>query len=326
MQKKKLLAALIMGFIAISAISYIARHKRAAIDKNTQSQPQQGVEEILAERAKQASRQLETPLGKALAARNWVDVQKNYNPEKDYIILGDCIRALFLENKMKDFKPEDTEKLVSIIISTFEQMDEKNMHLSGMLVTQFDRMPSPQHDSESFKTLKRWANNPKEPVLRRKMGITKLVLHDAKPENQLVDLYKKALINGDTFGSTHSEWIQKIDEIRSQPVQTECVELLAKNFKKIPAQSQPAALFVLSHHISVRTEETKILTLQFLETDDPGKFEAALRSLPPLINGNHLKEAEKAIIVKKLTNIPAPVRTPFVEMKSSEILKLLGHT
>jgi hypothetical protein len=85
-------------------------------------------------------------------------------------------------------------------------------------------------------------------------------------------------------------------------------------------------LTVLAHHLDQHAEETKILTLQFLKSQSLDQFESALRALPPLIREKRLKEAEKDTVVKKLTNIPAPMRTPYTQMKSAEILKLLGHT
>jgi hypothetical protein len=317
MQKKKLIAIALLTLIVISsAIYFVQRQKHP----NAKKSAQPTVEEIMAERALKAGKQLETPLGKALADRNWPEVEKLYHPDQQFVQLGEIIRALFIEGKMKAYQAIDQERLMSMVLSTFESMPEKNLHLAGMLVNQLERLPSPKHDSPNFKILKKWASDPKEFALKRKLGVFKLVLNDADPDPAATELLKSAIIDGDTLGQSRAEWIQRVDEIRSYPVQMNVVEYLGKRFKKIPTDAQPTALVVLSHHLNFEPEEVKKLTLQFFDSGNLSSFEAALKSLPYLIRANLLKNKEKTAIVTKLTNLPPPVKTPFVEAKSAEIL------
>ena len=325
MQNKKLLAFIILGFIGVSAAIYFSkRHVVHPIGKT--SPHEKTTMEIMTERSLQASKQLDTPLGKAIVSKNWQEVNSLYHPESNFIQLGEIIRALFIEQKMKTFTLDDQEKLTTLVLGTFDKMPEKNLHLSGMLVSQFERLPSPKQGSMNFKILKKWIHDPEEQSLKRKLGIIKLVLQDAIPDKEAAALYQKTLINGDTLGQQRNEWIQEIDEIRSHPVQEEALESIAKNFKKITPDAQPAALLVLSRHLEIKPEQTKTLTLQYLKSADLAKVEAALKALVPLLHENLLNPAEKDAVANTLTNFPTPVRTPFVELKSSQILKLLGHT
>jgi hypothetical protein len=323
MQRKKLYAAILVILLMGGTAFYFYKKSGRLARKPS---PELTVEQILAEREHQASKQLDTPLGKALVNRNWVEVATLYHPQSDFITLGEIIRALFIENKIKDYTPEDHEKLLGLVISTFAQMPEKNLHLAGMLVTQFNRLPAPAHTSENFAALKHWASDPNETALKRRLGITKLVLHDAEPDPEPVALFQKSLIAGDTFGQTRADWIQHVDEIRNHALQVAALDNLSKNFHHITTNAQGSALTVLAHHLDQHPDETKTLTLQFLKSQSLDEFESALRALPPLIKGNHFKQAEKEALVKKMTNIPTPLRTPFTQFKSTEILKLLGHT
>ena len=327
MQLKKTHALGIAAIVlATSAVIYISRRPIKSLTESKQGEPLQSVEQVLAERAKQANKHLDSPLGKAIANRNWVEAQKVYQPALVFHELAEIIRALFIDNKMSEFTADDQEKLLALVIESFTVMPEKNYHQTGLLVSQFERLPSPNHESENFKTLLKWSKASKENPLMRRMGITKLVIQDANPDESALSFFKKLIVGGDTYGVTRSDWIQKIDDMRNPKIKLECVELIAKNIKGIPSDSQAAALVVLAHHLDVKSLATKNMTLRFLKSEDQSKFEAALRALPPILAANLLKESDKTDIVKKLTNLPLSLKTPYVEMKSSELLKLLGHT
>lgn len=325
MQNRKAWAGIGVSLLLIAIAALIIR-KNHDHPVKSQGAPELTAEQILNERAEHASKLLETPLGRAFAKRNWPEVDQLLHPESDFIKLGEIIRSLYIDQLIQSYTPIDQQKLMSIVLSTFDKMDDKNFHQAGMLVTQFERLPTPHHDSENFKSLKSWVLNPEEKPLKRSLGMVKLVLNDANPDPQLVSQYQKTLLGGDTLGRTPIEWVQRLDEVRSVHTQDTLLENLLKNIKKIPEVAQAQALVVFAHHVEMKPQEIKSLTFKFLHSDNQGRFEASLRALPPLIEGKWLKDAEKREVINTLTNISDRMKTPFVEIKSKEILSLLEHT
>ena len=143
--------AFVIGILIAVGI-YSSKQKSPPAVKNP-GEPQSSVEEILKERLKQASKSLETPLGRALVAKQWGEVDKIYQPKTMFNDLAESIRAIFIESKMKDFTPAEQDRLLSYVISTFASINEKDAHLTGLLMTQFDRLPAPPHESENHKIL-----------------------------------------------------------------------------------------------------------------------------------------------------------------------------
>ncbi|MBC7396691.1 MAG: hypothetical protein H7333_04535 [Bdellovibrionales bacterium] len=324
MQKSSLLG---IGLVAVGLLGgalWFGNTK--SVPKNPPSgEPQKTAEEVLTERANQAATHLNTPLGQAVLHKDWPGVQKLYQPKTQFLDMAQIVRALFIENKMNEYTPSEQDRLLNLLLETIEQMDVKTEHLASLLITQIERLPSPQHDSAAYNILKKWLNEADHFSLRKRIAILKLALQDLKPDSSALFSFRSGLLQGSTYGISKTDWIQHLNDIRNEDEKRRTAEYLLKNYKKVPAEAQPSALVVLSHHLDVGSVEIKTLTLQNLRSEKTDAFEASLRAIGNLAEAKMIKSPEKEAIVKKLTSIPPALQSPFARAKALELLSILAR-
>src|ERR1700739_1842243 len=120
MKKKHIVAAVITVFIiAVIGAGTFFIMKKKKLDASRHAEPQQSVEEILTERAKQAKSHLDTPLGKSFQAKNWAEFEKLYQSSKNFHELAEIIRANYIENQFKDFSKADMDQVFKYTLKTF---------------------------------------------------------------------------------------------------------------------------------------------------------------------------------------------------------------
>ena len=324
MQKNKVLGAALIG-LALLGGGLWYKQLRNHPNKTPNGEPQKTAEEILAERARQAASHLNSPLGKAVLNKDWQGIQKLYQPRTQFVEMAEIVRALFIEGKMRDFSLPEQDQLLALLLDSLSSLEEKNLHLASLLITQVERMPSPQHDSLSYKTLKTWLSDASAQGLKKRIAILKLALQDLKPDTNALQIFRQGLVQGSTFGVTRSDWIQQLDDTRNEIEHTKSAEFLLKNYQRISKDAQPAALVVLSHQLKVGASEIHDLALQSFESEEIGSFEASLRAIGNLAEAKMIKSPEKEAIVKKLTHIPLALQSPFAKAKAVELLNILSR-
>ena len=319
MSKKKILGGVTLAVVIISITSYFIILKR---NKNKNEVPQISVEQILKERAMQAGNHLLTPMGKSFLTKNWVEFEKLYQPQRDFNELGEIIRASFIGNHFKDFKKGEIEKVFSYVLKTFDEIRSQDFVLTNLLITQFERLPTPDHGSPDYQKLESWYNDHDSSPAKKRMAVLKLGIQDSNPDPKWVSAVIQG-ITGKSFGLTHSSWIQMITEMRSIPARTKVLEALLRNFTKIDSEARPEALIALASSPTIAPRLIKKIFFKFLDSPNQKEFEAALKSMLPIFKENGFASEEVQKIRGKLINVPGEFKTPYVQLKVEELLKSL---
>jgi hypothetical protein len=322
---KKITATIVLVLI-VGAISWKLFYRPQPIRSN---EPQKTVQEILQERSLQAGTHLVTPLGKAFVNKNWTEFNRLFNPATQFQELAEILRAAFIENTFQNFNLQDMDAVLLITVNTIDQLTPKTQGLSGLLITQYFRLPIPQHTSPAYQKILEWANIPKPKDdsiavdFRVRNGLFKLLLQDLNPPTTVVQAYLAGIL-GDTDHIAREEWLRKTDDIRSVPLMKKCVEYISQHYAKFDQRTRPAALLVLSRHPEIETANLVKYTIDAYQKDTQDYFEAALRATKPLLDHHALNEKQKIGIEKKLEQIPESYLTPFVRAKTSEIKQSLS--
>lgn len=318
--RKKIILGAVFFVVLIGMTGYFIVSKKRAHEQN--GQPQQSVEEILQERIKQAQARADTPLGKSFHSKNWVEFEKLYQPQKDFNQLAEIIRACFISNCFKDFKKNEMDRVFDYVVKTFSEMRSQDFALAGLLITQFERLPSPAHGSESYRTLESWFSNPDSSQAEKRMAILKLGIQDSNPDPKWVHAISQGL-TGKTFGLTRMTWIQQVNDMRNGAARKKVLITLLKEFHKIEPEAQAEGLVVLAQNSSIAPKKIKTLFFRFLASDQLRDFEAALRSVLPQKNENQFDEKDILKIKDRLHSMPDHLKSPYVELKSKELLNTL---
>lgn len=320
---KKLISAIFVLIIAGIGAFYFFSRPHEPIRRADQGQPQKSVDAILQERANQASAQLQSPLGKAVLSKDWLEFKKIYNPANQYLQFAEIIRAMYVQNLFSNFGKEDLEQLLSFTYDTLERLEPKAYHQSGLLVTQFYRMPLPAKNSALYQRLDAWTQHHSgTSSFLRKLAVSKIVIQDLSPPEAVV----KAFVDGyrnPIEGATSTEWIRSTDDIRSPSVRLHCIQELLKLYPKLKADEQAQVLIVASKETKTQPKQLYPLVLKSLQSNENTTFEAGLRALALLVPREPLPSNQKAAVVKRLTETPQYLKTPFVNSKLEEVLQLL---
>lgn len=316
-QKNKIIVAVAAIVIIVGAI-VIVKKKNFLKGGNVP----QTAEEILKERAKQAALHLKTPMGTTFTEKKWGEFDKMYQPKSQFHELAEIIRATYIDSQFKNFSKEDMDKVLSLTLKTFDELDPKNYALTGLLITQLERLPSPAHDSQNYKTLASWYADSKAAPIKKKMAILKLGVQDANPDAKWLNAIGQGIVGKNNFINTQ-QWLQMASEIRNTQAKTNMMKLVVKDFKSIEATAKPAALTLVSQNPSIAPKEIKDITLKFLQSQEPKEFEASLKAITTLSREKSFTPAEENIIKEKLTHIPAKLNSPYVDQKSKELLRYI---
>lgn len=286
------------------------------------SEPQRSVEEILIERSKQANTHLESPLGKSFVAKNWSEFEKNYNPNHQFNELAEIIRACFIGNYFKSYTREEMDRVLNVVLKTFSAMEPKNIPLSGLLITQLERLPTPEKGTENYKILESWFSDPSAPDTKKRLTVLKLAVHDGSPSERWLSVLSQGLL-GKTYGASRVDWIQWIGNMRNDSARNTILKSLAKDFNKLESEAKPEALVLLSQTPGVANHLVKDTAFKFLQSKNQANFEAGMRVVYNLAKDKLLSKADVEKLIYKMTNIPPELNSPYAEQKAKEILSVL---
>jgi hypothetical protein len=316
--------------ISVLALTLVAggvyrlrKQPSAPIRRADGGEPLKTAEQILQERANQAALQLQTPVGKAFASRNWAEFKSLYQPQTQFHLLADIIRAHYIQNQFSHFTTEDMDEVLHATYDTLEQIEPKNRGQAGLLITQFYRLPLPQKQSSRYQQLESWlSRNGKDDPFLNRLAITKLVTQDMRPPEKAV----KSFIAGYTnpYGADPAEWVRMTDDIRSVSVRERCLKELFRTYPSLKGDARAKALVVLGHEPALNGKAVAKLALDSLASEDQAAFEAGLRTIPGLLSGKLLNPDQKSVVVKRLTGLPEKLKTPYVTAKIGELLPQLS--
>ncbi|MBS1959196.1 MAG: hypothetical protein JST80_06995 [Bdellovibrionales bacterium] len=321
--KKKLLLVLILVMTAGGAILWTHNHPQTPIRRTDGGQPQKSVEAILQERSTQASGSLLTPLGKAFIAKDWSTFKNLYQPATQYHDLAEIIRALYIQNQFSSWTTDDMDEVLKITYNTLERIEPKNRALASLLLTQFYRLPLPQKQSSTYQQLESWVSNQASGTFLNRLSVTKLVQQDLHPSDKVIKSfiagYQSPLDNVST-----TEWIRMTDDIRSPLVRDQCFKELLRLYPKLRPAEKSQALIMLGHEPAINAKSIVKYALESLQSDEQQTFEAGLKTVSNLLNANLLDSNQKTTAVKRLTNLSAELKTPFVNAKIGDLLPKLS--
>ena len=310
---------LAFAFLLSGTLLYLSKRNKPTEHRG---QPQQTVNAILEERAKQAITHTQTPLGASFVKKDWVEFEKLYHPEKDFVELAQIIRACYISNCFKEFKNTDHDQVFTAVVKTFTEMKSKNFAFAGLLITQFERLPTPKHGTPNFKALEAWFSNPDSNQALKRMAILKLGIQDADPAPKWITAISQG-ITGKTYGLTHESWIQMVSDMRNPVAQKTILNNTLKNFNKMDGDAQAEALILMAQNSKISPKQTKEIFFKFLASKDHKKFEASLKSLLPQLEAKAFTADEIVKIKDRLHSIPETLNTPYVDQKSKDLLERL---
>lgn len=315
---RKKIGLIVVSIVLIGGIGSYLYFKKKNMHKS--GEPLQSVEEILKERANHAESHLLTPMGKSFISKNWIEFEKLYQPKKDFHELAEIIRACFIGNRFNGFEKKEMDRVLGYVIKAFDEIQSQNFPLTGLLITQFNRLPTPSHESDNYKKIESWYQDENSNQAKKKMAVLKLGIQDSEPTEKWINAVIQG-VTGKTFGVTHSSWIQMVLEMRNIPARTKVLDSILKNFSKIELEAKGEALIVLASCPPISLKNVKIVFFKFLDSKDQKYFESALKSLLPLKNENAFNSDEMIRIKDRLNDIPDGVKNPYVEAKAKELLK-----
>ena len=125
-------------------------------------------------------------------------------------------------------------------------------------------------------------------------------------------------------GGSQTEWIRMTDDIRAPAVRERCLKELFKLYPQLAGDARAQALIILGREPKLNPQTLAKMALDSLASEEQQAFEAGLRTLPNLILANALNSNQKDAVVKRLTDIPAKLKTPYVSAKIGDILPQLS--
>jgi hypothetical protein len=284
--------------------------------------PAKTVEQILNDRKVHASQQLATPQGALFAQRNWDEFARNYQPEKDFNQLAELIRSTFIGNGFSAYQPADHERLMELVLKSLSQLKSKDIPVSTPLIFQAERLPSPRDQSSNYHLLEKWITDSHVHSLLKKLALTKIVVNAESPAAKWVNQLASG-ITGNRFQVDFEEWMQMIAETRNVKVRHQLMKRVASAYSQLPVQHRPSALILLSSDADLAPDVVRAASLKFLHSTHQKEYESALRAVGELSRKNLLTTDDKDRIRKLLIQAPAELNTPYVVMKTKEILNAI---
>jgi hypothetical protein len=292
--------------------------------KNTPPEPKpRTAEDILNERTRLAGELiLESPLAKSLLAKNWEVFRKDYLPARDGRKLADVIRAFHIQSKMSDFDPAEKDELLKCLIQAIDAKEPKAPQ-DPLVMAQIERLPEARTHGDAEKLLLKWLQRNGTGTEQKWLAVRKLAAQRLQPRKDAVETLRGGLYRADR-GESEKAW-STLEQMRSVTARQRLMEEAVSQFSRIPDHQQGRALGILSGGLpakSTLTSRIKSITTRFLKSDQIEKIEGALLAIGWLHRSESLTPAEQGEIVRILTAIPEASRTPFIQAKSEEIIRV----
>ena len=313
---------ILAGFILIAGSVFWSLKHRNPKEQN----PPKTVAEILSDREVQAKKSLDSPLGKALAAKDWAGFDKVFEPKRDAFLIANVVRSLFIVGGMESFTLADRNQVLNRLMHSAAALSPKDLGQAGLLFSQFERVPAPPHDSLEFKTLLEWVSTKGIPADLRRVALLKLVMNDADPDAKAVSALERVISSGDAPGYSRADWILKIDDIRNAETLERMIEFAYRRQKSLSEAEQETLLVLLSRHLERHLEDAKKMLFERMTPKTQSGVEAVLNASGNLVRENKLSRAEIGKLKAFFGDIGDSFKTPFTEMKIQEIRKDLDRT
>jgi hypothetical protein len=291
-----------------------------------QAPPPKSIDEILAERSKQATKSLDSPLGQKIRAKKWDEVHQAYHANQSAFEAALIIRGLFVSGEITKFAIKDQDELLTLLLDGIDTLEAVSLRKAALLFSQIERLPTPSHDSKSYLRLKTWLEGSNQPFEKRRMAILKLVMNDASPEPKAVSAFEHLLLSSETFGIVRSDWFQRVDDIRNVIVQKRILDLIANHAKSYGSGDRASALVLLAHHSEDRAPLVRSLLFQQIKEKDTFSYEASLRAISELIKSKSLSSDDLLKLRDYWILIPKTMMNPFMEAKIKEIENLVANS
>jgi hypothetical protein len=319
-QSRKLGFAL-LAFGIIFGLGYLIKTRRS----NTESRPAQSLEQIFADRAKQAQTKLSTPFATLVKTKDWAKIKSDFHPEKQGLELAEVVRSFFIQNEIKAFSLSDQQELMALLIKSYPANPRQAQLEQSMILNQILRLPSPARGSESESLLLGWLKEPKAFDDKRSAAFKKLVTDEMEPRPEVIQaLIKDVFLK---FGpSRESSRIRLVEEMRNEKKKVEILTQIARRLRELPEDERSSALVSLARKSKSMPEQRQPLlsqVFQALKSTNPSDLEGALRCILPIHEAKKLSADEITKVVNLLTAIPDAKRTPFVKAKAEEIIRIL---
>jgi hypothetical protein len=318
---RKALISVSASLVILASIYFTVRSKQ----KTPPVDPPRTAEDILTERSQVAARFLDHRLAKLLTSKNWSAFDKEFSPEKDSRVLGDILRAYFIHLKLDDFTRTEKDRLLHYSLLALDKHSD-SQPLDFLLISQVERLPEAITGGEAEKILIRWLSKGGHSISSQKkwLAVRKLGAQRLQPRPDAIELLRAGLYKKDRDESDQA-W-GAADQVRNVETRNRILSDALTHFSKIPDFQQGRALGIIAGGIRKEASSTsriKALSLRLLGSGSAEKVEGALRGVVWLESSQTLSPGEKGEIVRILTSIPESVRTPFIQAKSEEIIRLL---
>jgi nitrogen fixation-related uncharacterized protein len=280
-------------------------------------------EDILNERTRLAGELiLESPLAKSLLSKNWEAFRKDFLPARDGRKLADVIRAFHIQSKSALFDANEKEELLKCLILAADTKEPKASQ-DPLVLAQIERLPEAKTNGDAEKLLLKWLQRTGTGSELKWLAIKKLAAQRLQPKKDAIEALRSGLYRADRMDSEKA-W-STLEQMRSVVVRQRLMGEAMSQFSKVPEHQQGRALGILSSGLPAQsplTPKVKTITTRFLKSAQTDKIEGALLAIGWLFHSGALTPAEQGEIVRNLTAIPEASRTPFIQAKSEEIIRI----
>lgn len=317
---RKRLTLWIAGFGLTIGIAFLIQQRR-----HSDGTPDKTVEQLFDQRQNQAKTALESPLGIQVLSKNWAEIRRNFTAASQGGQLVRIIRALFIENRMRDFGPDDQEILLSMVLRTLNEDSSLNVETKGIAWAQAERLAAPAPGGANWSVFLQWLKTTPPQNPKYLLAVKKLVGQPTRPQPEALQVLLHH-IPQKWSKVQESSLIFTLDEIRNPKTKALVLDHVTKCYSELPPALRSAALIVISRNLGgsvKRSNKIKPMVFKALRSENPSDLEAGLRALPLLHRQTPFTGSEIANIVKSLTTLPETKLSPFSKSKIEEIISIL---
>lgn len=280
-------------------------------------------EDILNERERVAGQLLlEHPLAKTLLAKDWEGLKRDFNPTRDGRPLADVIRAFHIQSKMSVFSASEKDEILRHLLLSIEPKESRSP-IDPLVISQAERLPEAVTNGEAEKLLMKWIQRDGVNIEKRWLAVRKLAAQRLQPKKAALETLRGGLYQTNPLESEKA-W-SALDQMRNVVARQRLMEEALSRFPRIQESQQGRALAILSGGLQPGPSlfpKFKTITTRLLKSGPTEKIEGALRGIDWLYKSGALSPAEQGEIVRNLTAIPESYRTPFIQAKSEEIIRI----
>lgn len=286
--------------------------------------PENNIEKVLAKRLQDSKEKFNSELGKSIQQRNWHQSEQllaAIKPEKNASNqLADIVRSLYTLEEIDRFTPDDLDGLYSLILP--------RLHYSSNLSVQFFRLKYPASESKSHLKITECAKSDltTQNTQTNQDCFKKIIQQDPTPSTEMMEKFLERIRTKNS--ADQNELLQSITLIRIKSTQATVLNEVAKlvqggHFKQ--ADSIDIITNLFAENLPQNKNEIIELAFKQIKCKSQRSIESSLRLFSALILRQWVDTKSMGLLRRQIQEIPQEFQTPFVKIKSKELIELIQN-